>query len=119
MLPNYSLGFTYSLGDVISQYLNLNINFIRDEDYIANNMIVNPNYTFNQNILVKNNKNINANLELRKYLKFLKSRFSLLSTYFVSEYENSVNNQPLIKTKFSNFKIGFEMKSGWQKINKL
>lgn len=116
MLPNYSLGFTYSLGDVISQYLNLNINFIRDEDYIANNMIVNPNYTFNQNILVKNNKNINANLELRKYLKFLKSRFSLLSTYFVSEYENSVNNQPLIKTKFSNFKIGFEMKSGWQKL---
>jgi len=116
MLPNYSLGFTYSLGDVISQYLNLNINYIRDEDYIANNMIVNPNYTFNQNILVKNNKNINANLELRKYLKFLKSRFSLLSTYFVSEYENSVNNQPLIKTKFSNFKIGFEMKSGWQKF---
>ena len=29
-----------------------------------------------------------------------------------------MNNQPLIQTKFSNYKVGFEMKSGWtKKIN--
>lgn len=116
ILPNYSLGFSYSLGDAISQYLNLNFNFFRNEDYIANNMIVNPNYTFNQSILVKNDININTNLELRKYIKFIKSRFSLFNTYNVSEYVNSINNQHLIKTKFSNFKTGFEMKSGWRKF---
>jgi len=30
-----------------------------------------------------------------------------------SDYENSINNQPLIKTTFSNLKTGFEMKSGF------
>lgn len=100
----------------MSQYLNLNINFFRSEDYLSNNIIVNPNYTFNQTIIVKNNSNLSANLELRKYLKFIRSRLSILSSYMSSDYENSVNNQPLIKTKFIHWKTGFEMKSGWTKF---
>nr|WP_314491200.1 hypothetical protein [uncultured Chryseobacterium sp.] len=78
-------------------------------------MIVNPDYTFNQTILVKNSSSLSTSLELRKYLKFLKSRLSLLSSYMSSDYENSINNQRLIKTKFTSFKTGFEMKSGWMK----
>jgi len=116
VLPDYNLGLSYNIGEPTSQYLNFNINFFRSEDYLSNNMIVNPNYTFNQTILVKNNNNLSSNLELRKYLKFLKSRLSILGSYNVSDYENSVNNQPLIKTEFTNFKTGFEMKSGWTKF---
>lgn len=116
VLPDYNLGFSYNVGEQMSQYLNFNINFFRSEDYLSNNIIVNPNYTFNQTILVKNNNNLSSNLELRKYLKFLKSRLSILGSYNVSDYENSINNQPLIKTKFTNFKTGFEMKSGWTKF---
>lgn len=117
-LADYSLSFSYNLGDMLSEYLNLNIFYFRNEDYLSNNMIVNTNYTFNQSILVKDNTNFSANLELRKYVKFLKSRFSLLNSFFLSDYQNSINNNPLIKTTFSNFKIGFEMKSGWtKKIN--
>lgn len=33
-----------------------------------------------------------------------------------SDYENSINNQPLIKTRFTSFKTGFEMKSGWMRF---
>ncbi|WP_435522483.1 hypothetical protein [Chryseobacterium indoltheticum] len=110
------MGFSYNIGEQTSQYLNFNINFFRSEDYLSNNMIVNPNYTFNQTILVKNSKNLSSNLELRKYLKFLKSRLSILGSYMLSDYENSVNNQPLIKTKFTNWKAGIEMKSGWTKF---
>ncbi len=113
ILPDYNLGFSYNLGDLLSEYLNFQINFSRNEDYISNNFIVNPNYNFNQNILVKNNKNIFANLELRKYVKIMKSRISLIGNYFLSDYENSINSQELIKTRFSNLKVGFEMKSGW------
>lgn len=113
VLPDYHLGFSYNLGDILSEYLNFYANFSRSEDYISNNFIVNPNYNFNQNILVKNNKSIIATLELRKYVKLIKSRVSLLGNYLHSDYENSVNNQDLIKTKFSNVKVGFEMKSGW------
>ncbi|MGI9652541.1 carboxypeptidase regulatory-like domain-containing protein [Chryseobacterium sp. RLHN22] len=116
VLPDYNLGFSYNVGEQMSQYLNFNINFFRSEDYLSNNMIVNPNYTFNQTILVKNNSNLSSNLELRKYLKFLKSRLSILGSYMLSDYENSVSNQPLIKTKFTNWKAGFEMKSGWTKF---
>jgi hypothetical protein len=76
-------------------------------------MIVNPNFTFNQVILVKNNNTLSSNLELRKYIKFLKSRISILGSYMLSDYANSINNQSLIKTKFSNLKTGFEMKSGF------
>ncbi|SEG46499.1 Carboxypeptidase regulatory-like domain-containing protein [Halpernia humi] len=113
ILPDYNLGLSYSLGDMLSEYLTLNLNFSRNEDYISNNTIVNPNYTFNQNILVKNNSTISSNLELRKYVKLIKSRISLLGNYLNSDYENSINNQGLIKTNFSNLKLGFEMKSGW------
>lgn len=117
-LPEYNISFSYNLGDVLSEYLQLNVFYFKNEEFISNNMIVNPNYTFNQSILVKNNTNLSANMELRKYLKFLKSRFSFLNSFFQSNYQNSVNSGELIKTQFSNFKTGFEMKSGWtKKIN--
>lgn len=115
LLPNYSLGISYNLGDQLSKNITMSFNYMRNEQYIANNIIVNPNYSFNQNILVKNGESYFANMEARRYLKFIKSRFSLLGSFMSSEYENSVNNQALIKTNFSNYKIGFEMKSGWLK----
>lgn len=113
IFPNSSFGLSYSLGDLLSEYLNFSTNYSTSGKYISNNMIVNPNYTFNQNILVKNNKTLSSNLELRKYLKIIKSRISLLGSYMYSDYENSINNQPLIRTQFTNITIGFEMKSGW------
>ncbi|WP_139423898.1 beta-sandwich domain-containing protein [Chryseobacterium mulctrae] len=116
VLQDCNLGFSYNVGEQMSQYLNFNINFFKSGDYLSNNMIVNPNYTFNQTILVKNNSNLSASLELRKYLKPIRSRLSILSSYMQSGYENSVNNQPLIKTKFINWKAAFEMKSGWTKF---
>ncbi|WP_312078450.1 TonB-dependent receptor [Chryseobacterium sp.] len=116
VLPSYNLGLSYYVGNQMSEYLNFNINFFRNEDYLSNNMIVNPDYTFNQTILVKNNSNLSSELELRKYLKFVKSRFSILASYNLSDYENSINNQPLIQTKFTKWKLGVEMKSGWTKF---
>lgn len=113
VLPDYNVSFSYNVGEITSEYLNFNINYFKNEDYLSNNMIVNPNFTFNQVILVKNNNTLSSNLELRKYIKFLKSRISILGSYMFSDYENSINNQPLIKTKFSNLKTGFEMKSGF------
>lgn len=118
MLPDINLGLSYNIGDELSKSFRINLNYLKYEKMIANNTFINPNYNFNQSILVKNNHSFFSNLEARKYLKFLKSRFSLLGNIMISSYHNSINNQPLIKTKFSNYKIGFEMKSGWlKKIN--
>lgn len=116
VLPSYNLGFSYNVGNQLSEYLNFNINFFRNEDYLSNNMIVNPDYAFNQTIIIKNNSNLSSALELRKYLNFVKSRLSILASNMFSDYENSVNNQALIKTKFTNWKVGLEMKSGWTKF---
>ncbi len=117
-LPAYNFGFSYSLGDELSRKFNLSINYSRQEDYIANNSIINQNYSFNQSILVKDSDQLFANAEARKYLKFIKSRISLLGNYSISNYQNSINNQPLINSQFQNIKVGFEMKSGWtKKIN--
>ncbi len=113
VLPSYNVGLSYNLGERTSQYLSFNASFFRNEDYLSNNMIVNPRFTFNQAILVKNNSTFSLNLELRKYVRFMKTRISLLSSYTTSAYENSINNQPLIKSRFSNLKTGFEMKSGF------
>ena len=118
ILPDYGLGLSYNLGDQLSENLSMSFNYNRNEKYIANNMIVNPNYTFNQNILVKNSDNFFGNIEFRKYIKLIRSRISIVGNLLISNYENSINNQNLIRTKFSNYKIGFEMKSGWlKKIN--
>ncbi|KXH84401.1 carboxypeptidase-like regulatory domain-containing protein [Chryseobacterium kwangjuense] len=113
VLPDFNIGFSYNIGEMTSEYLNFNINYFRSEDYLSNNMIVNPNFTFNQSILVKNNNTLSSNLEVRKYIKFLKSRISLIGSYMLSDYENSINNKPLIQSEFSNKKVGFEMKSGF------
>ena len=113
ILPDYNISFSYNVGEMMSEYLNLNINYLKNENYLSNNMIINPNFTFNQVILVKKNNTLSSNLELRKYIKLLKSRISILGSYMHSDYENSINNQPLIKTTFSNLKTGFEMKSGF------
>lgn len=47
-------------------------------------------------------------------MKFIKSKISLSNDYILSNYENSINNQDLISTKFAKFKTGVEMKSGWR-----
>ena len=68
--------------------------------------------------MVKNSDNFFGNIEFRKYIKLIRSRISIVGNLLISNYENSINNQNLIRTKFSNYKIGFEMKSGWlKKIN--
>ncbi|MCY1661024.1 carboxypeptidase-like regulatory domain-containing protein [Chryseobacterium sp. SL1] len=113
VLPSYNFSLSYNVGQVSSEYLSVTANFSRNENYLSNNMIVNPTFTFNHIILIKNNSTFSSNLELRKYLKFLKTRISFLSSYTVSEYQNSINNQPLITSRFSNLKTGFEMKSGF------
>lgn len=118
MLPDIIIGVSYSNGDELTKNLRISLNYIKNEKFVSNNVIVNPNYSFHQNILVNDNETYLANFEARRYLKFIKSRFSLLGNFMLSSYQNSVNNQPLIKTQFTNYKIGFEMKSGWlKKIN--
>lgn len=116
VLPAYHFGLNYNVGEQTSQYLNFSVSFSGSEDYLSNNLIINPDYTFNQTILVKNSSSLSSGLELRKYLKFIKSRLSIISSYMGSDYENSINNQPLIKTRFTSFKTGFEMKSGWMRF---
>ncbi|WP_312288474.1 carboxypeptidase-like regulatory domain-containing protein [Chryseobacterium gleum] len=113
MLPSYSVTLSYNIGQISSQYLSFNANFTKNDSYLSNNMIVNPTFTFSQAILVKNNSTFSSNLELCKYLNFIKTRVSLLGSYSDSDYENSINSGPLIKSRFSNLKIGFEMKSGF------
>lgn len=114
-LPQYSLILSYNVGDVLSEHLNVLVLYNKQEDYISNNLIVNPQYTISQNILVKNSTNFSANVEAKKYLKFLKSKLSISNSFFTSDYENSVNNGSLIRTQFSSFKMGVGLKSGWAK----
>lgn len=111
-LPELNLTFLYNVGDILSEYLTFSAMYFKNEDYIAAHRIVNPHYTFNQSILVKDNSNLFLNLNLHKYLRFLNSRLSLHHSYGASAYASKVNDSDLINTKFSNFKTGFELKSG-------
>ncbi len=116
LLPAHYFNFGYTLGNEFSNQITFTGNYIRNEDYLSNNVIINPNYSFFQSILVKNNHNIFANLEAKRYFKIIGSRISLLGSYMNSEYKNSINNQALISTQFSTIKTGFEMKSGWTRF---
>ncbi|WP_417429960.1 carboxypeptidase regulatory-like domain-containing protein [Halpernia sp.] len=116
LLPSYNFNFVYTVGNELSNQLTFSAIYYRNQDYLSSNVIINPNYSFFQKILVKNSTNISTNLEAKQYIKLISSRFSLLSSYMLSDYQNSINNQVLINTKFSNIKVGFEMKSGWTKF---
>lgn len=120
---NSSFSFKFSSSNFLVYFcwtsqIENGINYILNQKAISDNAIINQNYSFHQNILVEDNDTFFSNLEVSRYLKFIKSRFSLLGNLMISSYQNSVNNQPLINTKFTSYKIGFEMKSGWlKKIN--
>ncbi len=118
ILPDYNFGFSYQLGDRMSEFAELNFFYSRNEKYIAGNIIVNPEYSYFQNILVKDSNMYTASSEIRKYIRFIKARISILNSFMKSDYRNSINSQPLIASVFSSFKTGFEMKTGWiRKIN--
>lgn len=115
LLPNYSINFDYQLGNVLKESISFNVNYLHNNDYISSNFIVNPDYTFNQKIILKNNYYLNANLELKKFINLINSRFSLINKLSKSSYENSVNDSRIQKTKSTNYTLGFELKSGWLK----
>lgn len=112
-IASYNGGINYNRGDGLTRVFNININYTKNEDYLSSQSIINPNYSFYQSILLKNNESWNANLELKRYLKPLKSRISLLGNFMKSNYQSSINNQPLFSTQFTNLKAGLEMKSGF------
>ena len=58
---------------------------------------------------------LNVNLELKKFIHLINSRFSLINKLSKSSYENSVNDSRIQKTKSTNYTLGFELKSGWLK----
>jgi hypothetical protein len=112
-MPNYSAGMSYNRGDQLTRMLSVSVNYTKNEDYLSNQSIIQQNYSFNQSILVKNNELWMANIELKRYLKYIKSRISILGSFMQSDYQSSINNQPLLTSQFTNYKIGVEMKSGF------
>lgn len=118
MLPDYNLILMFSHGNPLSQEIKASVFYTRTEKYVSNNVLINPNFTMNQNILIQNNSSFNFTSEIKRYLKFIRSRISIFNNYMTSNYENSVNSGPLRQTDFSSYKLGIEMKSGWiRKIN--
>jgi len=112
-MPSYQTGLMYRIGNDLSQVLELSINYVYNDRYIANNMIVNPDYTFNQKIWIKDQNLLFADLKIGKYIKGIASRINITSGYVFSSYQNKVNNQPLTQTKVSNIPLGIDLKSGW------
>ncbi|WBV50945.1 peptidase associated/transthyretin-like domain-containing protein [Chryseobacterium gambrini] len=115
ILPNYNINFDYQLGNVLKESMSFNINYLHNNDYMSSNFIVNSDYTFNQKIILKNNYYLNVNLELKKFINLINSRFSLINKLSKSSYENSVNDSRIQKTRSTNYTLGFELKSGWLK----
>lgn len=113
LMPSYNAGITYNRGDQLTRNLMLSVSYTKNENYLSSKSIINPNYSFYQSILVNDSSLFMSMLELKRYIKFIKSRISINTTYTQSDYKSSVNNQPMMKTKFSNLKTGFEMKSGF------
>lgn len=118
VLSNLDIGLSYNLGDNFSKNFMLGFNYTKNDNFLSSNLIINPEYTFVQNIVLKDLESYSANMELKRFINFIKSRISLLAFYSINNSKNSINHQPLIHSQFKIFKTGFEMKSGWlKKIN--
>ena len=115
VMANYNLGFNYSFRKMVGDEVKLMVNYLKNEDYLSQNIIAQPSYSLSQTILVKDNNIFIADLEIKRYLKFLKSIVTLQGGYQNSDYKFSVNDQGLKRSRNEKTKLGWELKSGWRK----
>lgn len=114
VMANYNVGFNYSFSKMVGDEVKLMVNYFKNEDFLSQNMVVQPTYTLSQSILVKDNSIFTADLEVKRFLKFLKSIITLQGGYQNSDYKFSINDQGLRRSRNESTKIGFELKSGWR-----
>lgn len=114
-LPRFGVSLGYQVGRELDQALNISVNYMQNEDYLSNNMMVNPNYTMNQRIVVEDQNVFSTQVKWGQYLQFASSRLTITGNYMSSNYKSKVNNSRWSETFTHHYKIGAALKSGWLK----
>lgn len=115
MLPSDYFSFSFENKLFFGIDTSWEIAYSKYGESFSTNMIIQPQYTMSQTILVKDNEQLNSKLFFKKYFNFIKSKISIGGEFNKSEYSSMVNYLPLTQTKFSNKIISINWKTGWLK----
>ncbi|GAA4110087.1 TonB-dependent receptor [Aquimarina addita] len=107
----------YNIGNYGSRFItNISISYVKDSDFLSENLQIEPNYTQSTKIKINNREFYRANVHIERYIKLIRNNFKLKTEYSVSEYKNIVNDSDLRIVEFEKYTIGFELRSGFKGI---
>ena len=88
----------------------------KNHDFFSTNNTVQQNVTQSDKIVIKDRKLMTVNTTLDYYFRVLSSNLKLNLGHTKSEFKNIVNNSDLRSILTSNYKYGFELRSGFSGI---
>lgn len=106
--------FNYELGNWSDEFfVNTSIIYNKNFDFLSTNSLITQNYSQSEKIIIKDREVVSVNSTINRYFKSLSSNLKLNLSYSKSNYKNVVNNSELREVNTSNYKYGFEVRSGF------
>ena len=87
--------------------------YTKNHDFISTNSFIQQNFVQSQKILIHDRSFLSLNSTINYYSKIISSTLKLDLGYSQSEFKNIINNSGLRKVKFTSYRYGAELRSGF------
>jgi hypothetical protein len=111
-LANSTLLTSYTIGSFSSLiFANVNLLYLKYNDFFASNYIINQSYSQTEKIKVANKGLLNFNSDINIALKKVQNNVKFNLGFSISNYKNQTNNGPLINVNSKSYNLGLELHS--------
>lgn len=97
-----------------SFFSNTFLTFIKNHDFFSNNLVINPKYILSEKIIINDRKFLILNSKIEYFINVISTNIKLDLGYTYNDYKNVVNSSVVRNVKSSNYKYGFEFRSGYK-----
>ena len=116
-LDAFSSSLSYELGNWSDRFFaTAFVTYAKSFDFLTSNRTITQDFTLSENIILKDQDIISANVSLDNYLKFIKSNLKAKASYSSLNFQNVVNDSPARKITSNNYSYGLELRSGFSGI---
>ncbi len=108
---------SFNIGYKLGNWDNLfsattSLNYSNSHNYFSNNLIIDPNFSLDSKILIKNKIMLMGDVNIDRYFPKYSTNVKLNLSFVKSEYENIVNDVSR-NVQFGNYNYGMEFRSGF------
>lgn len=111
-LSSHNLNLSYEKGNVNKGFKIFSM-FNYNDEYFSTESIIQPEFNYTVNVLMKDNYYFHSELEIYRFFQFLKSRLSLTGSFGASEFSNRINEGNLRENRQETTGLKISWKTGW------